>query len=306
MNKDSVRGALFVLMSALAWSTAGLFTHALTVDVWTILFWRSVFGACIVSGYLLGFRREPVVATIIGLERSAWFLAGISAAGMVVFIPALKLTAVANVAVIYASMPLLATFLAWIFFGEKITGRLLVACVGVLIGATIIVSSSFAAGVGVIGDILALLMTLAMAIMALGFRRNADLPALAMVVVSNVLAACIALPFADPFSVTAEQMGLLALFGLVQMALGLVFFSVGSKLLPASTTALIGAIEAPIAPLWIWLSYGEVPAFATFVGGAFILAAVLLHLSFDLKGEGGQPSISSTPKLRPAINEAPL
>jgi drug/metabolite transporter (DMT)-like permease len=306
MKKDSVRGSLLVLMAALAWSTAGLFTHALAVDVWTILFWRSVFGAFIVSGYLICVRREPLVSTIIGMERSAWFVAGISAAGMVVFIPALRLTAVANVALIYASMPLLAAFIGWIFFGDKITGRILLACTGVVLGATVIVSSSLSAGVGFAGNILALLMTLAMAIMALAFRRNAALPAVVMVVVSNVFAAGVALPFANPFSVNPQQFGLLALFGLVQMALGLVFFSLGSKLLPASTTALIGAVEAPIAPLWVWLTYGEVPALPTFVGGTFILAAVLSHLLFDLRSEGRLRFIGGSPKLQPATKGAPL
>lgn len=306
MKKDSVRGALFVLMAALAWSTAGLFTYALTVDVWTILFWRSVFGALLVSSYLICLRREPLVATLSGMERSAWLVAAISAAGMVAFIPALKFTSVANVAVIYASMPLLATFLGWTFFGEKITSRILVACAGVLLGAAIIVSSSLSAGVGVVGDVLALLMTLAMAVIALAFRRNASLPAVAMVVVSNVFAAGVALPFANPLSVTAEQIGLLALFGLVQMALGLVFFSLGSKLIPASTTALIGAIEAPITPLWIWLSYGEVPPLPTFVGGTLILAAVLFHLLSEIKSEGRLPFIGGTPKLKPATKGASL
>jgi drug/metabolite transporter (DMT)-like permease len=42
----------------------------------------------------------------------------------------------------------------------------------------------------------------------------------------------------------------------------------------ATRSALIGALETPLAPAIVWLVLGEVPAVMTCVGGAIVLAAV--------------------------------
>jgi drug/metabolite transporter (DMT)-like permease len=44
-------------------------------------------------------------------------------------------------------------------------------------------------------------------------------------------------------------------------------------------TALIGALEAPIAPLWVWMMFGETPGPATLVGATVILTAVIWHIT---------------------------
>ena len=43
-------------------------------------------------------------------------------------------------------------------------------------------------------------------------------------------------------------------------------------------TALIGALEVPITPMWVWLVYDEAPSTPTLIGGALVLAAVLGHI----------------------------
>jgi len=53
-------------------------------------------------------------------------------------------------------------------------------------------------------------------------------------------------------------------------------------------SALIGALDAPLAPLWVWLAFGETVSTATLLGGAIILLAVggdilLANRSFQRK-----------------------
>src|SRR4051812_36863354 len=45
-------GSLLIAASAIAFSTAGLFTGLVSADVWTILFWRGVFGGLFIGGYI--------------------------------------------------------------------------------------------------------------------------------------------------------------------------------------------------------------------------------------------------------------
>jgi len=72
---------------------------------------------------------------------------------------------------------------------------------------------------------------------------------------------------------------MLVLFGVVNSALGLVLFIIGSKNIPAIETALITALDAPLAPIWVWLLFSEVPGVATLFGGAIVFVAVAVYLA---------------------------
>jgi drug/metabolite transporter (DMT)-like permease len=57
-----------------------------------------------------------------------------------------------------------------------------------------------------------------------------------------------------------------------------VFFALGAKLLPAIETGLIAALDAPLAPVWVWFAFGETPSAATILGGIVVFAAVFGHI----------------------------
>ena len=42
----------------------------------------------------------------------------------------------------------------------------------------------------------------------------------------------------------------------------------------AGTAALIGALDAPFAPIWVWIGFGGTPGSATLIGSGIILVAV--------------------------------
>src|SRR5262245_26759921 len=70
----------------------------------------------------------------------------------------------------------------------------------------------------------------------------------------------------------------LVLFGVTQFGLGLLLLTLGARLISATETALIQALEVPLGPLWVWLAFREVPALPTWIGGAIIMAAVAGHV----------------------------
>lgn len=83
---------------------------------------------------------------------------------------------------------------------------------------------------------------------------------------------------ASPLAVVPKDLAWLASFGLVQMTLGFLTFGLSLRYLPARDAALIGAVETPIAPIWVWLAFHEVPARSTILGESIILASVLAFL----------------------------
>jgi drug/metabolite transporter (DMT)-like permease len=51
--------------------------------------------------------------------------------------------------------------------------------------------------------------------------------------------------------------------------------------LPPIETALIGSLDAPLAPLWVWLAFKETPSASTLIGGSIVFAAVGVHLVWE-------------------------
>jgi drug/metabolite transporter (DMT)-like permease len=46
---------------------------------------------------------------------------------------------------------------------------------------------------------------------------------------------------------------------------------------------LFALLETVLGPLWVWLGVGEVPSAATWLGGAIVLSAIVIHSVLALK-----------------------
>lgn len=276
-------GVLMLLVSTAAWSTAGFFARLVETDPWTMLFWRGIFGALGMLAVILWQERSRAWAAFAGMGSIGILYCSVSAASMLAFIPALKLTTVAHVAVIYATAPFMTAGLAWLALREPMSRPTALASAAALLG--VIVMMGLGPGEGTwLGDFLAVLMALGMAVMAVIGRWARDVPQMPAACLSALIAALVCVAAGAPASVTGPQLFYLALFGLVNSAVGLTLFTFGARLVPAAETALIGALEVPFAPLWVWLAFGEAPGAATLAGGAIVLCAVLAHIRVAGRG----------------------
>lgn len=270
-------GLILVTASAIAWSTAGLFTRLIPLDSWTMLAWRGIFGAIGIAVVILALKRRDAWKEFRRMDWPSWLFAIVSALGMVFFITSLKHTTVAHVAVIYATVPFLAAALGWLVMREKPTPSASIASLGALAGVAVMVGLSIEGGL--LGDLLAFGMTLCVASMMVIARHYRDIPIMPAACLSALLSGLVCWPLGEPLAVTGHELFLLALFGIVNSAVGLALFTLGARLLPAIETALIGALDAPLAPLWVWLVFSETPGASTMIGGAIVFVAVVAHLA---------------------------
>jgi drug/metabolite transporter (DMT)-like permease len=270
-------GLGLVLFAVIVWSTAGYFSRLIPVDSWTMQFWRAVFGAAASAVAALAMQRGRPGRAFAGLGRAGWLYALVSGLGMTCFLGSLSLTSVAHVAIIYASLPFVAAVMAALALRERAPpGTLLASCVAF---AGVAVAALGGAGEGrALGDLVAVGMTLMMGVMIIITRRHPGIAMVPAACLSTVVAAAISLPFATLSGLGLRDLLLLAVFGATNTALGLVLFSIGSTMVPAAETALIGSLEAPLAPLWVWLAFGETPLPVTIAGGALVMAAVFGHV----------------------------
>jgi len=98
-------GAALLAASAVAYSTAGFYTRLIELDAWTMLFWRGVFGGLFLTGVLLWREQGKGVQAVRAIGRDGLLIALCSALATVCFLNALRLSTVADVLVIDATIP---------------------------------------------------------------------------------------------------------------------------------------------------------------------------------------------------------
>ncbi|WP_264211178.1 DMT family transporter [Leisingera thetidis] len=279
-------GVFLVVVSAAVFSSAGIFTRSVTAAAWAILFWRGLAAAGLTLAYLAV--RGQLAAEVRAFDRRALLIAVLGAAGSAAFIPAFKLSSVANVALIYAAAPFAAAGLAWLTLRERPRRRVVLAGLAALGGVAVIVSGPSGQG-SLAGDGLALFMTLMMAAVMTAYRKWPGVPA----ALPNAAASLLLLPVAAACTPVAEvpaaEMPLLILFGLV-FAVASVTLCEGARRLPAAETALLSALETPLAPLLAFLILAERPGLETLAGGAVIFTAVLWAQKPPARGRREAPT----------------
>jgi drug/metabolite transporter (DMT)-like permease len=270
-------GVTLVTVAAIIWSTAGFFTRLISADTWTLLFWRSVFGALFLGAVLVWQERRDTLRAIRMMGWPGWAVALLSTVIIVTYLSALRLTAVADVMIIQATLPFMVAALAWLAMRETASRATLVASILATIGVIVMLGGAPVAG-NPWGDVLAFVSTVAYAATLVVLRWHREVSMTAAACLSAVLGAVVTWPFAAPTAVSAQDLFYLMLFGTSQTGLAFLLLTIGSRLIPATENALIGTLEAPLGPLWVWLAFGEVPTMAALVGGTVVLGAVVGHI----------------------------
>ncbi len=277
-----LQGWILIVLSAVAWSTAGFFTRAVDADAWTLLFWRGVFAGLAIMAMTVVTYRGETIAAFRKLGLAGLLLAVVSAAGMVCFITSLRLTTVANVYAIYATAPFVTAACAYLILGERPSRTTLLASAVAMAGVLITLDPADLGG-DFLGQLLAFGMTLSMALMTVILRWKSDLPMVPALGLSAWLATLVCWFFCEPLAIPASDIGILALFGVVNSAVGLALFGWGSRLAPAAEVALISLIDVPLGPFWVWLLFDETPGAWTLAGGLVVLAAVAFHILVEMR-----------------------
>jgi drug/metabolite transporter (DMT)-like permease len=282
VDHEQRRGRLYVALAAIAWSTAGLLQRELSVDTATQLAGRALFAALGVGAYVAVSERGRVLRAFRAIGHGGIAVVALLAISSASFFIALNHASVANVLFMQALAPIAAAALGTLL-GEPVSRRTWIAMVVALTGVALMVGGP--GGTSALGQVLTILMSLSFAGVIVITRHRRDVSMAPAMCLSQVLVFALAAPFSDFGAATTKDMVLLATLGICQIGLGFVFLTVGARLIPAGEVALITLLEIVLGPLWVWLFLSERPATATLVGGAIVLAAVLVQA----RGEQAAP-----------------
>ena len=271
-------GVALVSGATLVWALTGFYTRALTTDMWTTLAGRSLFGLVILLALFLVHQGRGGWRQFVSMGRWGVAHAAASVVCAVTTVTSLYNTTVANNTVIYATAPIVAIGLAWVFLGERIDRRTIAAGLVSLAGVAICVSGS-TGGVHLVGDLLAVAMTLSFAAMTVISRAHPTMPVLPPNILAVAVNLLVALPFADPRSVGTTDVALLAAFGVTNFVLAGTLYLAGSARLPAARSSLIITLDIVFSPALVWLAFGEAPSLQAMIGGTIVFAAVVANIA---------------------------
>jgi drug/metabolite transporter (DMT)-like permease len=105
--------------------------------------------------------------------------------------------------------------------------------------------------------------------------RNVDLvPA---VLVGAAVSSLVTLPLAMPLQASGHDVGLLALLGLVQLAIPCALAVLCARVLKAPEIALLALLEVIFGIILAWVGADEIPGQTVLTGGALVIFALVVN-----------------------------
>lgn len=281
MKLSHPQAVVLMVAVTLMWSIAGVVTrHLEQARSFEVTFWRGFFTVLSLLVILPFFQGRAVFGKLRRAGPALW-LSGLCWAVMfTAFMVALTLTSVANVLVTMAVGPFLTAIVARLVIGHRIPGRTWLAIAVAGAGIASMYGAQLSGG-GLAGTSVALCVPLAAAvnwtITQRSHREGHDIDLVPAVLVGAALCAVATLPLAMPFAASWHDIGLLALLGLVQLAIPCALSVVCARVLKAPEIALLALLEVIFGILLAWIGAGEAPTRAVLAGGSLVIGALVLN-----------------------------
>jgi len=263
---------------ALLWSSGGLLLKSVHWHPLAVGGGRGLIAAVVMMAYL---RRIRFSITPLTLGAALAYTAT-----TLLFASATKLTTAANAVLLQYTAPVYIALLGSWLLGERTTRSDWLTIFVVLGGMVLFFFDQLSAS-GLLGNLLAIASGVAFAAMTLLLRKQKDASPVDSIVLGNLLAGIIGLPFMltaprpDPLSVAA-----LVAVGIFQLGLSYLLYASAIKRITALEAVLIPVIEPILNPVWVMLALGERPGPNALLGGAIVLAAVTVRAVIAIRDRG--------------------
>ena len=281
-------GVACILAAAVFTSLAGLLLRLVEeASGWQILAYRQVAFVVVLLGTLAMIHRGSLGRAFRAIGLPGLVIGVALAAAFCTYILALVETSVADVVFVVSTSPFIAGLLAWIVLREPIGPALWLAMLGAFLGLVIMVGGGLGQGSGsgqLTGMALAFVSVLGYAVTLVALRCRPGVDMLPAVCLAGMLSVPVAIVMAGDLRIGLHDVIIGITLGAVQLGLQYILLTMGARHVRAAEVALLTRLQTILAPLWVWLAVGEVPATTTLIGGAVLLLAVGLHAAWSLRG----------------------
>lgn len=270
-------GVVLVLLGFTAFSTGGVILRFIeTHDGWAILFWRSVPWALSIAVALAWRDRASPIRALRRAGPVAFGVGACVTGAAVGYIFAVQHTTVANVVFTFSATPFVTAVLGLLLLREPVASRTWAAIAAALAGIALMVGDGLGQG-SWLGNLLALGASLSFAMMLILLRWAGQADTLPGAMWGGLISIAVGALLAEDLALSTSDLAWCAVFGTVNMSLGLALLTMGARHIRAAETALLGLAESVLAPIWVWLAVGEQPSALTLAGGTIVVAAVAIQ-----------------------------
>ncbi len=261
------KAIIYLVITALLWSTSGVFVKALSWGPVSILAGRGLFTSIV---FLLYLRRLPK-------QWSRWMLlaAGMSVLTQFLFVTSTKLTTAANSIFLQYTAPIYVVLLGYWLLREK-PSRTDWISMGLIFLGLILFFGDQLSPEGFYGNILAVISGVTSAVMMVSFRAQKDAHPEDSILVASLVMAIFGIPSILKESWTVTNWSIVAYLGIFQIGLAFILFTKSIRHLPALEANLIGTLEPIFNPVWVYLFLGEAMGRSALLGGLVVLTGVIV------------------------------
>ena len=260
------KGILAVFLTAILWSSGGLFIKLISLDAMQLSFFRCLIAAIV---FALIFRKRVFKLNPLALLNAFEY-----ASVLILFVIATKTTTAANAIFLQSTAPIYVLIFEPILTKTK-WERINIITIAVCFAGMILFFMGDLTPGDIQGNIAALLAGVAFAAFFLGMRKNDNQYGESSIFYGNVIVTLFCIPFiTDLNSISVQDFAMVSFLGVFQIAFAYALFSYGIKKIMAVEASIISMFEPVLNPIWVYIGYGEVPSVYAIVGGIIIITAI--------------------------------
>ena len=279
-----------VLFAGLLWSFGPLVVRYMNepnLVPWQYLFTRGLTIFCILNIYLFFEEGKNFYKNYLKIGFSG-VIGGIGLGiAMITFIWSITNTSAAITLLCLAAMPFLTALLGFLFLKEKISLNVWIAMIFASIGIIIMALGNVDKG-SLLGLAFGIISAIGFSVFSVSLRWRKETPKFTTVAIAGLFCAIVSsiMLFSNNsvFVSSSHNQGLFAIHGTI-VCLGLILYSVGSKVIPAAELTLLSLTEIIGGIFWVWLpifGVNEVPTNNTIIGG-FLIFMSIIYYSLTIK-----------------------
>ena len=95
----------------------------------------------------------------------------------------------------------------------------------------------------------------------------------------------IAAVMVSDLDISLHDLVICMMLGSLQLGLGFLFLTLGTRFIPAAEVALFSMSESILNPLWVWIGVNEVPSNYTLAGSAIVLVSVVAYSLIAIRND---------------------
>lgn len=278
------QAVMLMIACTMMWSIAGVVTrHLAQAKSFEVTFWRSFFTLISLLVILPSIHGKSLLPKFKQGGRYLWISGVCWSVMFTAFMTALTMTSVANVLITLSLGPMLTALFARVFIGHKLPARTIIAIVVAGLG----IAYMYAAQINLsdmkqlAGMLVALGVPIAAAVnwtlVQHSQAQGHDVDLVPAVMVGAFISSLVTFPLSMPFQATGHDVALLALLGLVQLAIPCALAVVCARYLKAPEVSLLALLEIIFGITLAWVGANEKPGLPVLLGGSLVLGALALN-----------------------------